>query len=205
MARWRQQVRPTGGTLVAPVTFDPAGGPVASGTPGICDEDSAERVGRVVDDLDDTIMTIRSTIYGLRESDQDRRGSGLRSRLVAATDRSAEALGFPPALRMTGLLDTNVPAQHAEQLLAVLAEGLSNAARHAQATSVDVSVEVTTAVLRLRVSDNGRGIDPAVTRCSGLANLRTRAEELGGTCNLVPGRPTGTVLDWSVPLPDDHG
>lgn len=161
-----------------------------------------ERVQQVVDDLDSTIKVIRSTIYALREQQHgDRRGSGLRARLVAAVDRATEALGFAPALRTTGLLDTGVPAQYAEQLLAVLGEALSNAARHAGATAVDVAVDLAATSLRLRVTDNGCGIDSAVTRRSGLSNLRSRAEELGGTFTLAPNRPTGTVLDWSVPLP----
>ncbi|MEU6091386.1 GAF domain-containing protein [Streptomyces sp. NPDC047085] len=160
----------------------------------------SERIQRVVDDLDDTIKIIRSTIYALREHDRSRRGSGLRAQLVAATERAAESLGFAPALRMTGLLDTAVSAEQAEQLLAVLGEALSNAARHAHATTVDVGVEVTDTALKARVADNGRGIDPAVTRRSGLANLRRRAEEMGGTCTLSANRPSGTVIEWVVPL-----
>ncbi|MCK7622847.1 GAF domain-containing protein [Streptomyces sp. RS10V-4] len=161
----------------------------------------SERVQRVVDDLDDTIKIIRSTIYGLREHDRDRLGAGLRSRLVTATDRAGQALGFAPALRMTGLLDTTVPGEHADHLLAVLGEALSNAARHAHATAVDVSVSVTASELRLRVADNGRGMDPAVRRRSGLANLRRRAEELGGEFRLTANAPRGTVVEWVVPLP----
>ncbi|MEU1460548.1 GAF domain-containing sensor histidine kinase [Streptomyces sp. NPDC005727] len=159
----------------------------------------SERIQRVVDDLDDTIKIIRSTIYALREGDQARRGSGLRAQLVAATERATESLGFAPALRMTGLLDTVVSAEQGEQVLAVLGEALSNAARHAHATSVDVGVEVTDAALRLRVADNGRGIDPAVTRRSGLANLRRRAEEMNGTFTLSANEPSGTVAEWTVP------
>ncbi|WP_317985676.1 GAF domain-containing protein [Streptomyces sp. 5-10] len=158
-----------------------------------------ERVQRVVDDLDDTIKVIRSTIYSLREQERSR-SEGLRARLVAAMERAAEALGFAPALRMTGLLDTNVPAGHAEHMLAVAGEALSNAARHAQATAVDVSVEVTDTALRLKVADNGHGVDPAVTRRSGLANLKRRAEELGGSFSLRPNEPTGTVVEWAAPL-----
>ncbi|MFF0297998.1 PAS domain S-box protein [Kitasatospora sp. NPDC004614] len=163
-----------------------------------------KRVRRVRDDLDDTIRVIRSMIYALREQKQDRDGKGLRSRLVATTERATEALGFAPALRMTGLLDTDVSTEFADQLLAVLGEALSNVARHAHATAVDVSAEVTAADLCLRVSDNGRGIDPAVTRRSGLANLRSRAEELGGTFTLVANQPAGTVLEWIVPLSGSH-
>ncbi|MFF9173257.1 GAF domain-containing protein [Streptomyces sp. NPDC014793] len=161
---------------------------------------ASERIQRVVDDLDDTIKIIRSTIYALRERDQARRGSGLRAQLVAATERATESLGFAPALRMTGLLDTVVSAEQGEQLLAVLGEALSNAARHAHATSVDVGVEVTDAALRLRVADDGRGIDPGVTRRSGLANLRRRAEEMAGSFALSANEPSGTVVEWTVPL-----
>ncbi|MFE5400191.1 GAF domain-containing protein [Streptomyces sp. NPDC056580] len=161
---------------------------------------ASERIQRVVDDLDDTIKIIRSTIYALRERDQAHRGSGLRSQLVAAAERATESLGFAPALRMTGLLDTVVSAEQGEQLLAVLGEALSNAARHAHATAVDVGVEVTDAVLRLRVADDGRGVDPAATRRSGLANLRRRAEELGGSFSLSANEPSGTVVEWTVPL-----
>jgi signal transduction histidine kinase len=100
---------------------------------------------------------------------------------------------------MTGLLDTAVSAEQTEQLLAVLGETLSNAARHAHATTVDVSVEVTDAALQLRVADNGRGIDPVVTRRSGLANLHRRAEEMGGTFGLSSNQPSGTVVEWVVP------
>ncbi|WP_243088062.1 GAF domain-containing sensor histidine kinase [Streptomyces sp. 891-h] len=159
-----------------------------------------DRVQRVVDDLDDTIKVIRSTIYALREQDRAR-SDGLRARLVSAMEPGTQALGFTPALRMTGLLDTNVPAEHADNLLAALGEALSNSARHARATSVDVSVEVTETRLRLRVTDNGRGIDPAVSRRSGLANLRQRAEELGGTLTIGPNEPTGTQVEWVAPLP----
>ncbi|MCH5676830.1 GAF domain-containing sensor histidine kinase [Streptomyces sp. CME 23] len=158
-----------------------------------------ERVQRVVDDLDDTIKVIRSTIYSLRQQERSR-SEGLRARLVTAMERASETLGFAPALRMTGLLDTNVPADHAEHLLAVLGETLSNTARHAQATAVDVSVEATDTALRLKVADNGRGVDPTVSRRSGLANLHKRAEELGGTFILRPNEPSGTVVEWTAPL-----
>ncbi|MGX1365712.1 two-component system sensor histidine kinase DevS [Streptomyces canus] len=161
--------------------------------------ETAERVQRVVDDLDDTIKIVRSTIYALRERERSE-SAGLRARLVTEVARAAEPLGFAPALRMSGLLDTDVPDDHRDELLAVLREALSNVARHAHAGAVEVTVELVDGALRLRVADNGRGVDPGVTRRSGLANMRTRAENLGGTFVLAPGRPTGTLLEWTVPL-----
>ncbi|CAM5275174.1 Histidine kinase OS=Streptomyces canus OX=58343 GN=AQI96_07220 PE=4 SV=1 [Streptomyces canus] len=161
----------------------------------------AERVQRVVDDLDDTIKTVRGTIYALRERDRSDGRGGLRAKLLAETDQAARTLGFAPALRMTGLLDTDVPADHAEQLVAVVRETLSNTARHAHATSVEVTAETDGTRLRLRVADNGVGVDPAVSRRSGLDNLRRRAADLGGSFVLSPNEPTGTVAEWTVPLP----
>jgi signal transduction histidine kinase len=157
-----------------------------------------------VDDLDETSKIIRSTIYALgrRGTDGD---TGLRTRLVAETGRASAILGFSPALRMTGLLDTLVADDIADQLIAVLREALANAARHAHATAVNVSAEATATRLRLLVTDNGCGIDPTHTGRSGLANLHTRATELGGTLTLTPRRPTGTTLEWTVPLPADNG
>ncbi|MHB9755340.1 sensor histidine kinase [Streptomyces sp. BYX5S] len=159
----------------------------------------AQRVRRVVEDLDDTIKVVRSTIYALRESDPSET-PGLRARLVAEVGRSAEPLGFTPALRMSGLLDTGVPEEHAQHLLAVLREALANVARHAGATAVDISADATRDRLRLVVTDNGRGMSPTATRRSGLANMRSRAQGLGGTFTQTPGDPRGTVVEWSAPL-----
>ncbi|WP_416069367.1 GAF domain-containing sensor histidine kinase [Streptomyces alfalfae] len=164
-----------------------------------------ERVQRVVDDLDDTIKTVRGTIYALRERDRSDGRGGLRAKLLAETDRAAAVLGFAPALRMTGLLDTDVPAEHGGHLLAVLREALSNAARHAHATAVEVTAETDGRRLRLRVADNGTGIDPATDRRSGLDNLRRRATDLGGGFTVGPNGPAGTVVEWTVPLPAQGG
>jgi signal transduction histidine kinase len=85
---------------------------------------------------------------------------------------------------------------------AVLGEALSNAARHADATAVDVHLRVNSAQVALQVVDNGRGIGsrpPA--RRSGLANMEKRAVLLGGNCSVGPGPGAGgTCVEWVVPL-----
>ena len=79
------------------------------------------------------------------------------------------------------------------------------AGEQGQAARLDVAAEATVTHLRLRVTDDGRGIDPTRARRSGLANLHARATELGGTLTLTPRRPTGTTLEWTVPLPAGDG
>jgi signal transduction histidine kinase len=162
----------------------------------------AERVRRVVDDLDDTIKIIRSTVYALQQR-APAENTGLRSRLVTETGQATDALGLTPALRMTGPLDTVIPQDIAGHLIAVLREALADAAGHDHVTVVDVTVEASATHLRLRIADNGRGVDPVHARGSGPAGLRTRATELGGTFTIAAGQPAGTVLEWTVPLPAD--
>ncbi|GAB2858427.1 two-component system sensor histidine kinase [Actinoallomurus bryophytorum] len=161
--------------------------------------DVAVRVQRAVDDLDDTIRQVRSTVFALQATGEDE--PTLRSRLFGVIDGVTESLGFAPAMRLDGLLDTVVDEATGEHLLAVLREALSNAARHARATRVDVSV-VAGADLLLRVADDGVGV-PETGRRSGLANMASRAKSLGGVFDMRPGENGGTVLEWRVPLNSD--
>jgi signal transduction histidine kinase len=158
------------------------------------------RVRRAVDDLDVTIREIRSTIYALQTGPAPDVRPSLRARLLEVLDAGAEQLGSTPAFRLRGLVDTGVPDDVAEQLLAVLREALSNAARHAQAGSVEVQLDVDEA-LTLVVRDDGRGLPAEGGRRSGLANLAARADALGGKCSVQSRTDgSGTELVWSVPL-----
>ncbi|NUO46392.1 MAG: GAF domain-containing sensor histidine kinase [Streptomyces sp.] len=162
--------------------------------------EASKRVARAVDDLDETIKIIRSTIFGLR-SREDTPGSGLRARVVRAVGEAAPVLGFAPSVRMEGLLDTHVPKDVAEHAVAVLSEALTNIARHARATRADVVLETDGRDLRLTVSDDGVGI-PAGGRRSGLRNMAERAEQLGGELESDSPSGGGTRLVWRVPVQD---
>ena len=161
--------------------------------------EALERVHRAVDDLDATVKIIRSTIFGLRARDAGPGGHGLRARVVETVERAVATLGYTPGLRMEGLLDTEVPGDFIESLLAVLAEALSNAARHAKAQAVEVTVAATRTDLTLTVVDDGVGIADGAAR-SGLANLDERARQCGGTFAAAPRTPHGTRLVWRVPI-----
>ncbi|MFD5328383.1 GAF domain-containing protein [Streptomyces sp. NPDC127092] len=161
-------------------------------------EGAAERVARAVGDLDETIKIIRSTIFGLRAREDDARPS-LRARVARAVGDTATTLGFPPRLSMEGLLDTDVSPEVAEHVMAALSEMLSNVARHAHATRVEVSLQATGDEVLLTVSDNGRGI-PADGRRSGLRNLEERAGSLGGTLRTERPEEGGSRLLWRAPL-----
>jgi signal transduction histidine kinase len=157
--------------------------------------DVALRVRRAIDDLDDTIRQIRSTIFALQAPAG---AEGLRSRVHTVVDTATENLGFAPSVRLDGLLDTAVDDEVGEHLLAVLQEALSNVARHARASQVSVSVDVGGDDLVLRVEDDGVGI-PDEGRRSGLRNLADRAQSLGGSFNVRRRAGGGTLLQWRAP------
>jgi signal transduction histidine kinase len=138
-----------------------------------------------IDDVDDTIRQIRTTIFALEGSVM---GDGLRDRLVDLVSEMTSALGFAPSINFVGPIDSEVAPETGEHLLATLREALSNVARHAGATAVQVAVVVDGDGVCLRVSDNGQGLADQAKRPGagrGLANMQQRAESHGG----CPDRP----------------
>jgi signal transduction histidine kinase len=152
-----------------------------------------ERIEAAVDEVDAVIKDIRHTIFALHRAPGSRT---LGSEVSAVCEAAVVTLGFAPSLTIRGSL-ADVSDQVAADLIAVVREGLSNAARHAKATEVAVVVEAGDA-LRVVVRDNGRGI-PREARRSGLDNLARRAATRGGSFDLAPGEGGGTVLVWTVP------
>jgi two-component system, NarL family, sensor histidine kinase DevS len=170
--------------------------------PMITRPEVASRITNAVDAMDETIKDIRATIFGLQARDTPA-GPDLRGAIVALTEDMTDMLGFAPSLRLGAGLGADVSSETAEQVLAALREALSNAARHAQASQVDVTVDVSPdEMLTVLVTDDGIGV-PADGQRSGLRNLASRAEKLGGELRLGPagqdaGHP-GTRLEWLVP------
>jgi two-component system, NarL family, sensor histidine kinase DevS len=157
-----------------------------------------ERIDTAISSLDDVIREIRNTIFRLPSRTESTRG--LRDEIFLIGDRFAEDLGFRPRFAFHGPIDTMVPKVVSEQLLQVLTEGLSNAARHAHATSVEATVSIEGGVLKLSLLDDGIGIADAATAGLGLRNISLRAANLDGSCTVSHREPSGTIIEWTVPL-----
>ena len=177
----------------------------------------ARRLEAAVDDLDETISQIRSTIFALS---RDQVGKGeLRAEIMTLVLGSAPSLGFEPRVHVAEGIDAVTDPSVCEHLVATLREALSNVGKHARASSVEVTVEVShrgaggiddtgpagTSEIVLRVVDDGVGIGAAIPRegGQGVANLARRAELLGGRMSLSDlgeQGTTGTELVWSAPL-----
>ncbi|WP_420080263.1 GAF domain-containing sensor histidine kinase [Streptomyces sp. JL4002] len=164
-------------------------------------------VGKAVDELDVTIQEIRTAIFALQQGPAEA-PAGLRTRVLREINMAAVPLGFKPAHRFLGPVDTVVGELVGKNLIAALREALSNAFRHADASRIEVVLDCTATLadgrpgVRLEVADDGVGI-PDSGRRSGLRNLRRRAESLGGTSAYGPGLGEdggGTTLVWEAPL-----
>ena len=148
-----------------------------------------------VRELDLSIRDLRATIFELGRGI----GQKLRDEVRALNTEYATVLGFLPTLRTSGPVDSVLSGTAHDQLLLTLREALSNVARHARATEVQVELTASADWFMLRVTDNGVGIGEDAGPGSGLVNARHRAEKLGGLLRLVPGAGRGTALTWLVP------
>ena len=155
----------------------------------------------IVSTDDETIREIRQTIFALHEP-KTGPSSGVRGRVLRETELSAALLGFQPALRFIGPVDSAMSAGLSEHLMAVLREALSNVMKHAEAGHIEVKVEVDATSVVLTVTDDGVGIDiDGVTGISGISNLYSRAQDVDGSCSLERvDESGGTRLIWSAPL-----
>ena len=160
---------------------------------------AVERIMRAVDELDTSIRQVRSTIFELHHRLPGM--PSLCSDILAVCNEATRALGFEPHCDITGPVDSTVSDSMRAHVMLCLREALSNVARHANATAVNVSVESDGRLLALRIADNGTGYDNDPTRSSsGLANMRSRAEALGGSF-IINGQPEGgTRVVWQAPV-----
>ena len=164
------------------------------------DPEMVDRLQHAVEDLDDTVRHIRTTIFELQR--QRIPGRSIRQEVLDLVSEAAEPADILHVVRFDGPIDLAVPDDIADQLVAVVREAVTNVVKHAGARTVEVDLALTEHHLELQVADDGAGL-PEVLRAegNGLRNLRARAERLGGEMVIEPGERAGTVLVWRVPLP----
>jgi signal transduction histidine kinase len=97
-----------------------------------------------------------------------------------------------------------VPLAVKEALYRIAQEALQNAAKHAHAQTVELTLEQQESELILRVKDDGRGFDPARTFPGhlGLHSMRDRMAAVGGKLDIQSSRGRGTSIDARIPVAD---
>ncbi len=158
----------------------------------------AERLNRTLDDLQTIIEDIRTTIFQLKSPLA--RDSGFRHRIQQVVADLTETRDIVTTVRIHGPM-TVVGDELAEHAEAVTSEAISNALRHSGASKLTIEVDVAD-MLTVDIIDNGCGIPVDNPRFSGLANMKHRAEKLGGSCEISTPPDGGTRVHWTAPLGD---
>ncbi len=117
-------------------------------------------------------------------------------RLQVAT--LSERLTFAVDLHLPPRLPRLQPAAE-HSLLRFIQECLTNVAKHAGATQVEVRLTTTEQALSCTISDNGVGFDPATATGAGLDGLRERVRTLGGTLEIRSAPGAGTTVTAAIP------
>ena len=150
---------------------------------------AVEQLAGLQEQVQEAVADIRRLVYGLRPPALDEVGLALAVRREAARWESGElAIAVEVVPDLLGALPAAVEAA----AYRIATEALTNVARHARARTCQVRL-VRSGDLRVEVCDDGQGLDgrPAGV---GLAAMRERAAELGGTCRVEALQPGTRVL-----------
>jgi signal transduction histidine kinase len=155
----------------------------------------AQQLDEVAAGLAEVLEELREIAHGLHPATLAQRG--LRPALKALARRSAVPV------RLDAQVAGRLPEQVEIAAYYVVAEALTNIAKHAHASVADVEVATGEGVLRVCVRDDGRG-GADVTGGSGLVGLRDRVEALAGRISLRSPPGEGTSLQVQLPVGQAH-
>ncbi len=151
--------------------------------------------------IDMTIQSVRRIATELRPGMLDDLG------LVAAIEWQAQDFqrrtGIQCKLFIESEEDAVLDKELSTALFRIFQETLTNVARHAQATKVNITLTESTGTLRLEIEDNGKGIteeDISDPKSLGLLGTRERALLFGGDVNITGSPGKGTRISVSIPL-----
>jgi signal transduction histidine kinase len=159
-----------------------------------------EKVQSIRHLIDQAMQTVRNVITELRPEALDRLG------LIAALEWQAETFARHAGLRCRFTASTDVvdlDIGRATSVFRIFQEMLTNVARHAAASRVDVTVQQHDDALTLTVRDNGRGFPSGAaisSRAFGLLGMRERALLLDGEIELSSAPRRGTTVSMTIPL-----
>jgi signal transduction histidine kinase len=163
----------------------------------VTDPETAHRITRAVEQLDATVREIRTSIFDLHTTAEDRAGS-LRRRLLDIVAELSAGTGVSPAVRISGAVDTLVPDSVGDHVIAVLRDAVGNALRYGRASEVTITIDAGSELM-IEVVDNGGEVPADVSRGSRLAAER-RAAQCAGSASITPRPDGGNQVTWRAPL-----
>ena len=153
------------------------------------DEPMRRVLSRAVADLGDALTELRSLARGIHPAILTE--SGLCAALESLVDRTA----VPVALRAD--IPAGMPPMIEATAYFTVSEALANVAKHADASHVAVTADITDGMLRIAVIDDGRG--GADSTGSGLLGIKDRVNAVGGTLRVHSPAGSGTRLEIELP------
>jgi signal transduction histidine kinase len=169
-------------------------------------EAAAQELAELAELTRANIQDIRRLIYDLRPAVLDE--LGLVAALEEYVERYEEEQGLQVRLRVPEGKE-RLPGPLETTLFRVIQEGLTNAARHAKAQQVEVTLDWDEGQVVLRIADDGQGFDlrEAAGRAKGgrhlgLWSMRERVEQLGGRLQIESQPGSGTTIEATVPVKD---
>ncbi len=158
----------------------------------------AEKISRAAREVSQTLDEIVWTVNP---------GNDTLERLIGyLSDHATEYLAAA-GIRLNQDLPESVPTAPISSdvrhgLLLAVKEALNNAAKHAAATEIKLSIAVEPQSLCVRIADNGRGFDLNAARATGqgLANMHERLSAVGGSCQIKSESSKGTRVTFTLPL-----
>ena len=158
--------------------------------------EGGERLQQAIDDLDETIRQIRSTIFAVTRPRRRVVGGTLRSELLEVVEELTKGGNLDVHVEFDGPIDASVGRHAGDHLLLTVREAVANAMRRGHVSSLSVDVVVDEHGLTLTVADDGappNGIPgPDATA------LHERARLLGGRCTISTNEEEGLEVVWQV-------
>lgn len=150
--------------------------------------------------VDELFSTVRNLALGLRPSMLD--DFGLQAAIEWLVRDFMRRYAVNVDLQVSGDVDA-LPEKHRTCVYRVTQEALTNCARHAKASAITIAMVSDATGLRVRISDNGVGVDPSVPRRGfGLRGIEERVKELGGVVTIArQSAAGGTMLTIQLPVP----
>lgn len=169
-----------------------------------------DELSELADTADEAYRDVREAILGLRETVGG--DDGLEGSLGEYLRKYSRQTGIAATLSCTGDSRRGLSPRSEVQLLRVVQEALTNVRKHAHARRVTVHIECGTALTTLAIEDDGDGFDPAAVSRSmeggfGLASMRERVEQIGGTLDVhtAPGTGTRILVQLNAPEEESRG
>jgi PAS domain S-box-containing protein len=157
-----------------------------------------DRIERAVAGIDEAIRALRTSIFTMRSADDT---MNIVDSLLAVVEEARRVFTCPLSIKVDDAVDGHLASNVGEDVLALVRETLSNAAKHSHANLVSIVVATSGDTLTIEIIDDGVGFElSAITGGQGLRNLRNRAEHIGGRCTITSSPGNGTRTHFSIPI-----